>query len=168
LNTPYPRVLFALGIRHVGETVAKTIAKEFRSIEELINAEPEKLTEVREIGPRIAASIRNYFTDSENLDIINRLRIKGVKFNAGTIEKKTGTNLEGKTIVISGVFLKHSRDEYKDLIEKNGGKNSSSVSGNTSFILAGDNMGQSKKDKATELGIPLINETDFLRIIGDI
>jgi DNA ligase (NAD+) len=167
LNTPYPRVLFALGIRHVGETVAKTIAKEFSSIEELINADPEKLTQVREIGPRIAASIRNYFSDPENLEIINRLRIKGIKFKSEMAEVKTGTKLEGKTIVISGVFQKYSRDEYKDLIEKNGGKNSSSVSGNTSFILAGENMGQSKKDKADELGIQLINEAEFLRILGE-
>jgi DNA ligase (NAD+) len=169
VNTPYPRVLFALGIRHVGETVAKTIASQFRTIDELINADPEKLTVVREIGPKIAASIVSYFSDKENLEIIGRLRAAGIKlFNESDSEptKKSG-KLEGRIIVISGIFEKHSRDEYIGLIEKHGGKNSSSVSGKTSFILAGENMGQSKKEKAEELGVPLKNETDFLKEIGE-
>lgn len=167
LKTPYHRVLFALGIRHVGETVAKTLAKEFSSIEDLINADIARLTNVREIGPKIAASIQTYFTDIENIEIITRLRGKGIRFSAEKTERKMGTNLEGKSIVISGVFLKHTRDEYKDIIERNGGKNTTSVSGNTSFILAGENMGESKREKATELGVPLINESEFLRIIGE-
>lgn len=167
VETPYHRVLFAIGIRHVGETVAKTLAKEFSSIDEIINADPERLTSVREIGPKIAASIRSYFSDQGNIDIINRLKIKGIRFSEEKAEVKKGALLEGKTIVISGVFVKHSRDEYKELIEINGGKNVTSVSGNTSFILAGENMGQSKKEKADELGVPLVSEMDFLKIIGE-
>ena len=166
-ETPYHRVLFALGIRHVGETVAKTISSKFPAIDDLINADQEQLTSVNEIGPKIAASIVSYFSDKENIEIINRLKLKGIRFNA---EKNTGAKgsiLEGKTIVISGVFEKHSREEYKELIEKNGGKNSSSVSGNTSYILAGENMGESKKDKAGTLGVPLLSEIEFLKIIGE-
>ncbi len=167
VETPYHRVLFAIGIRHVGETVAKTLAKEFNNIDDLINAEFEQLTAVNEIGPKIAASIKGYFSDEANIALINRLRINGIKFS-GEKASVTSTNLlSGKTIVISGVFSKHTRDEYKDIIEKNGGKNASSVSGNTSFILAGESMGQSKKEKAEELGIELISETDFLKIIGE-
>jgi DNA ligase (NAD+) len=167
LKTPYHRVLFALGIRHVGETVAKTIAKEFKSIDELINADIEKLTDVHEIGPKIASGIQTYFSDTENLEIIARLKSKGIRFSEEKTESLSGTSLDGKSIVISGVFLKHTRDEYKDIIERNGGKNTSSVSGNTSFILAGDNMGESKREKALELGVPMISETEFLRIIGE-
>lgn len=167
VETPYNRVLFAIGIRHVGETVAKTLAKEFSIIDELIKADIDQLTSVREIGPKIAASIKSYFADEGNIEIINRLKIKGIRFSQDKAEENTGSLLEGKSIVISGVFAKHSRDEYKELIEKNGGKNVSSVSGNTSFILAGENMGQSKKEKAEELGVPLVNELEFLKIIGE-
>lgn len=167
IDTPYHRVLFALGIRHVGETVAKTISGRFRSIDDLIKANPEQLTSVREIGPKIATSIIAYFSDNENLEIINRLRLVGIKFSDNKNPSLTSNTLEGKTIVISGLFQKHSRDKYKELIEKNGGRNSMSVSGNTSFILAGENMGQSKKEKALELGVPLLNEIEFLKIIGE-
>jgi DNA ligase (NAD+) len=166
INTPYSRVLFALGIRHVGETVAKTIAAKFRTIEELINADIGQLTGVNEIGPKIAASIVSYFADADNIEMIRRLREAGIKFNSDTVSSVTGNALAGKTIVISGVFEKYSREEYKEMIENNGGKNSSSVSGSTSFILAGENMGQSKKEKAAELGVPLVNESEFLKIIG--
>jgi DNA ligase (NAD+) len=166
IDTPYHRVLFALGIRHVGETVAKTIAGRFSTIDDLINADIEKLTGIYEIGPKIAASIVAYFSDEDNLEMIRRLKMAGIKFRDENQAIKTGNYLEGKVIVISGVFHKHSRDEYKNLIEKNGGKNSTSVSGNTSFILAGENMGQSKKEKADELGVPMISESDFLKIIG--
>ena len=166
IDTPYQRVLFALGIRHVGETVAKTIAGRFSTIDDLINADIEKLTGVYEIGPKIAASIVAYFSDVGNLEMIKRLKLAGIKFRDENRTTKTGYSLEGKVIVISGVFSEYSRDEYKDLIEKNGGKNSSSVSGNTSFILAGENMGQSKKEKADELGVPMISESEFLKIIG--
>jgi DNA ligase (NAD+) len=166
IDTPYHRVLFALGIRHVGETVAKTIAGRFSTIDDLINADIEKLTGVYEIGPKIAASIVTYFSDEDNLEMIRRLKLAGIKFRDENQATKTDNSLEGKVIVISGVFHEHSRDEYKDLIGKNGGKNSTSVSGNTSFILAGENMGQSKKEKADELGVPMISESDFLKIIG--
>lgn len=166
IDAPYHRVLFALGIRHVGETVAKTIAGRFSTIDDLINADIEKLTGVYEIGPKIAASIVAYFSDKDNIEMIKRLKLAGIKFRDENQATKTGNSLEGKVIVISGVFHEHNRDEYKDLIEKNGGKNSTSVSGNTSFILAGENMGQSKKEKADELGVPMISESDFLKIIG--
>jgi DNA ligase (NAD+) len=165
-NTPYHRVLFALGIRHVGETVAKTISKRFSNIDELINADPLKLTSIPEIGPKIAASIISYFSDSENLEIIDRLKSAGIKFAADEKNIRKDNILEGKNIVISGVFRKHSRDEYKEMIESNGGKNPASVSGNTSYILAGENMGQSKKEKADKLGIPIVSEDEFLKILG--
>jgi DNA ligase (NAD+) len=167
VETPYHRVLYALGIRHVGETVAKTISAKFNSIDELINADPEQLISVREIGPKIASSIIAYFADKENIEIINRLRSAGIRFSSDKESNLKGNSLEGKIIVISGVFAKHNRDEYKRIIETNGGKNSTSVSGNTSFILAGENMGQSKKEKAQELGIPLVSESEFLKIIGE-
>lgn len=166
-NVPYHRVLFALGIRHVGETVAKTLSKEFGSIEELISADSEKLKGVREIGPKIAGSIISYFEDEENRDIIRRLKTYGLRFSGMPPVAASTGKLEGKIIVISGVFAGHTREEYKDMIEKNGGKNASSISGNTSFILAGDNIGPSKKEKATELGIPLVVESEFLRMIGE-
>jgi DNA ligase (NAD+) len=167
IYVPYHRVLFALGIRHVGETVAKTLAREFRTIDDLMSANPDHLTIVNEIGPKIAASIINYFSDNENIEIINRLKLHGITFSEESRTTATSGILEGKTIVISGVFLKHSREEYKEIIEKNGGKNSSSVSSITSFILAGDNMGPSKKEKAAEAGVSIISEEEFLKIIGE-
>ena len=165
IDTPYRRVLFALGIRHVGETVAKTIAWRFKTIDDLINAGIDQLTSVYEIGPKIASSIVSYFSDNDNLEMIKRLKSVGIRFSEMSEPTLTGNLLKGKIIVISGVFKEHSREEYKELIEKNGGKNSTSVSGNTSFILAGDDMGQSKKEKADELGIPMISESEFLKII---
>jgi DNA ligase (NAD+) len=165
IDTPYRRVLFALGIRHVGETVAKTIAWRFKTIDDLINAGIDQLTSVYEIGPKIAASIVSYFSDNDNLEMIKRLKSVGIRFSEMSEPTLTGNLLKGKIIVISGVFKEHSREKYKELIEKNGGKNSTSVSGNTSFILAGDDMGQSKKEKADELGIPMISESEFLKII---
>ena len=165
IDTPYPRVLFALGIRHVGETVAKTIASRFRTIDELINADLEQLTSVYEIGPKIAASIVAYFSDADNLEMIKRLKSTGIRFSNEIENSLAGSSLDGKIIVISGTFQEHSRDEYKEMIERNGGRSSTSVSGNTSFILAGENMGQSKKEKAEELGIPMIGESDFLKLI---
>lgn len=165
-DTPYHRVLFALGIRHVGETVAKTISREFTSIDDLISASEEQLTEVAEIGPKIAASIVSYFRDPENIELIDRLKSHGIKFSSKPERVSEDNKLQGKTIVISGVFRHHSREEYKELIEKYGGKNASSVSGNTSFILSGENMGESKREKAVSLGIPMISEDDFLKEIG--
>ena len=166
IDTPYHRVLFALGIRHVGETVAKTISGRFRNIDDLISADIEQLTSVYEIGPKIAASIVAYFSDGDNLEMIERLKSTGIKFSNENETSGTSKSLEGKIIVISGTFHEHSREEYKEMIEMNGGKNSTSVSGNTSFIIAGENMGQSKKEKAKEIGVPMINESEFLKIIG--
>ncbi len=166
-ETPYHRVLFALGIRHVGETVAKTLSREFKTIDDLINASQEQLTDVAEIGPKIAASIVSYFLDSENIELIERLKSHGIKFSGEPDSGPSGNILQGKTIVISGVFQVHSRDEYKEMIERLGGRNASSVSGSTSFILSGENMGESKKEKALALGIPLVSEDEFLKITGE-
>ena len=167
LSTPYHRVLYALGIRHVGETVARTIAGRFRSIDELMKADPEQLTSIREIGPRIASSIISFFADEDNVLLINRLRSTGINFAEEEKTAVVSNSLAGKSIVISGVFQKHSRDEYKEIIEKNGGKNVSSISSSTSFILAGENMGPSKREKAIQLGIPLMSETQFLKLINE-
>lgn len=167
LNVPYSRVLFALGIRHVGETVAKTIVKTFPSIDELMAADFEKLTDTREIGPKIASSIISFFADEDNISIINRLKKSGLRFREDEIKKPVSGKLAGKTIVISGVFSQHTREEYKEIIEKNGGRNATSLSGNTSFLLAGENMGPSKKEKAEELGVPLMDEKDFLKLIDE-
>lgn len=166
VNVPYHRVLFALGIRHVGETVAKTLAKEFKSIDELLSADYESLTNVHEIGPKIATSIIDFFRDEENITIIRRLKSSGIRFSREESDIKGGL-LEGKSIVISGVFSKHSRDEYKELIEMHGGKNTTSVSAGTSFLLAGENMGPAKKMKADKLGIKLLTEEEFLKIINE-
>jgi DNA ligase (NAD+) len=166
VNVPYPRMIFALGIRHVGETVAKTLATRFLSLDELMTADQDILTGVREIGPKIASSIIAYFSDQENIEIVRRLKSAGIKMTGDIKSQDTGKSLIGKNIVISGVFSRHTRDEYKELIEKNGGKNSSSISGSTSFILAGDNMGPSKREKAEALGIKILNEEEFLKIIG--
>jgi DNA ligase (NAD+) len=167
LDTPYHRVLFALGIRHVGETVARIIASEFTSIDDLINADSEQLMNTREIGPKIASSIIAFFEDPDNIHIINRLKSYGIRFTSDEKPAFTGERLKGKSILISGVFNKHSREEYKKIIERNGGRNVSSISGNTSFILAGENMGPSKRLKAEELGVPLISEYEFLKLIGE-
>jgi len=167
LETPYHRVLFALGIRHVGETVAKTIASRFPSIDDLMKADNEQLKGIREIGPKIASSIVAFFSDPDNIVIISRLRSFGINFSGDKKIDITGDKLKGKSILISGVFAKHSREEYKYLIEKNGGRNVSALSGNTSFILAGENMGPSKRSKAEEAGVPLMSESEFLKLIGE-
>ena len=166
-RVPYQNVLFALGIRHVGETIAKTLSKEFRTIDELMAADSETLTAVNEIGPKIAGSIIGWFANEENKEIIRRLKSYGMKFSAEHSGSMLSDKLNGQIIVISGVFNKHSRDAYKDIIEKNGGKNSSSISANTTFVLAGENMGPSKKEKAIELGIAMVNEDEFLKLIGE-
>jgi DNA ligase (NAD+) len=166
VNVPYHRCLYALGIRHVGETVAKTIARRFRSIDDLMNASLEAITAVREIGPKIAASILTYFADEENRVIIGRLKAAGISLSDTSAQVAGGISLAGKTIVISGSFTRHTREEYKDMIENHGGKNAGSISKSTSFILAGENMGPAKKDKAQELGIPMLSEDEFLKIIS--
>lgn len=163
---PYERVLFALGIRFVGETVAKKVAKAFPSIEELEQANLEKLIQVDEIGEKIAQSIILYFANEKNKALIERLKAAGVQMKAEEIDTSDHTTkLEGQSIVISGVFTHHSRDEYKELIEKHGGKNVGSISSKTSFILAGENMGPSKLEKAQKLGIQIMNEDEFLALI---
>jgi len=167
LSVPYNRVLYALGIRHVGETVAKTIASRFSSIDELMMADLETLTGVNEIGPKIATSIISFFADRDNISIINRLKQYGLKFREDARKGIESDRLKGKVIVISGIFQRRTRDEYKELIEKHGGKNSSSISASTTFILAGENMGPAKKDKAEQLGVVMINENEFLKLIGE-
>ena len=165
-EVPFERVLFALGIRFVGETTAKTLAKAFRSIDKLASASLDDLMQVDEIGARIAESIIRYFADEKNREQIERLREAGVQLEMEELDLSEYTDkLAGKSIVISGVFTHHSRDEYKEIIEKNGGKNVGSISKKTSFILAGDNMGPAKLEKANKLGIPIMNEEDFLRLI---
>lgn len=167
LNVPFERVVFAIGIRFVGETTAKLIARRFRSMEALSTATLAELTDTEGIGPAIAGSIVRFFKDEKNLDIIHRLAEAGVKMETGEEAQPKSDKLTGKTIVISGVFTRHSRDEYKALIERHGGKNSGSISSKTSFILAGDNMGPAKLEKANKLGVEIINEEDFLQIIGE-
>ena len=166
-QVPWSRVLFALGIRMVGETTAKKIAKRFRSIDALQWASKEELTAIEDVGEQIADNIVAYFADMRNLEIITRLQAAGVQLASNEPEAAASVPqvLEGKTIVISGTFAEHSRDEYKQMIEDYGGKNSGSVSKKTDFILAGDNMGPAKLDKARELGVRIINEQEFLQMI---
>lgn len=168
LKIPFPRVLFALGIRHVGETVAKTLARNFGSVENLEKASPEELMEIDEIGDKIAASIMAWFREDDNRELIRRLSEYGIRMSAQTDTVRGSDKLKGKIIVISGVFNNYSRDELKSLIEEHGGKNVSSISSKTSFILGGDNMGQSKRAKADELGIEIITEADFLKLINNL
>jgi DNA ligase (NAD+) len=166
LAVPFERLLFALGIRFVGATVAKRLARSFRNIDALMSATMQQLVAVEDIGERIATSVLNYFANDKNRELIERLRAAGLKLEVDE-ELLQGSSeiLKGKSIVISGVFTHHSRDEYKEMIEKNGGKNVGSVSKSTSFILAGDNMGPSKLEKAQKLGVPLMNEDDFLAML---
>ena len=166
LQIPFERVLFALGIRFVGATVAKRLARAFKNIDNLMNASFGDLTAVDEIGERIAAAVTAYFANESNRELVERLKGFGLCFEVS--EEEAGQHsdlLKGQSIVISGVFMHHSRDEYKDIIEKNGGKNVGSVSKSTSFILAGDNMGPSKLEKAQKLGVRIVNEDEFLAML---
>lgn len=166
-DVSFERVLFALGIRFVGETVAKKIAKSFANIEELEQADMTTLTNIDEIGEKIAQSIVSYFANASNRQLVERLKEAGLQFSRSEEDLSGYTDkLSGQSIVISGVFQHHSRDEYKALIEKNGGKNSGSISSKTSFILAGDNMGPTKLEKAQRLGIKIMNEDEFLELIS--
>ena len=165
-QVPWARVLFALGIRMVGETTAKKIARRFPSIELLQWATVEQLTAIEDVGEQIANNIIAYFNTLSNLEIINRLREAGVQMESAEEEQAPQSNkLEGKSIVVSGVFAQHSRDEYKAMIEANGGKNVGSVSKKTSFILAGENMGPEKRKKAESLGVEILTEEQFLELI---
>ena len=166
-EVPFERVLFALGIRFVGETVAKKIAKSFNDIDELENANLKKLINIDEIGEKIAQSILTYFANPLNRELIERLKSTGLQLYRREEDLSGYTDkLAGQSIVISGVFTHHSRDEYKELIEKNGGKKVSSISAKTSFILAGENMGPAKLEKAHKLGIKLMSEDEFLTLIS--
>jgi DNA ligase (NAD+) len=164
---PFERVLFALGIRYVGETVAKKLAKHYKTIDALKNASEEELTTVDEIGERIAQSVVSFFAFQENIETIERLKNYGVQLEISAEKLANQTDvLQGNTFVVSGVFTKVSRDELKKLIEDNGGKVSSSISSKTNYVVAGDNMGPSKKTKAESLGVSIISEDDFLQMIS--
>ncbi len=166
VNIPFERVLYALGIRYVGETVAKKLVRHYKSIEAIIEASEEDLVNVDEIGTKIAESVRAFFSSEDNIYIVNRLKGFDVQLEISSEQLIGQTNiLEGQSIVVSGVFESLSRNELKKLIEDNGGKVSSSISSKTSFIVAGDNMGPSKKQKAEKLNIKLISEKEFLQRI---
>ncbi len=167
VEVPFERVLFALGIRFVGEIAAKTLARKFKNIDTLMSATAEQLLETDGIGKVIAESLINYFASEENRALIERLKEAGLQFTLSEEQLSAhSTTLQGQSIVISGVFAHHSRDEYKRIIEQHGGKNVGSISGKTSFILAGDNMGPSKLEKAEKLGVRIVSEDKFLAMIG--
>lgn len=162
----FERVLFALGIRFVGETVAKKLARSIKNIDTLMTATKEELMAIDEIGEKIAESIIHFFSSEKNRELVERLKAAGLKMEMDAEETAALSNiLEGQSVVISGVFAVHSRDEYKDIIEKHGGKNVGSISKKTSFILAGENMGPSKLEKAQKLGIRIMDENEFLKLI---
>jgi len=165
-EVPFERVVFALGIRFVGETIAKKLAYAFKTIEALEQATFEELIAVDEIGERIAQSVVLYFKDPLNVEMVTRLKEAGLQMSLSEEKLQAhGTSLSGFSVVISGTFSLHSRDEYKTLIERNGGKNVGSVSSKTSFILAGENMGPEKLKKAENLGVRLVDEVTFLEMI---
>ncbi len=165
-KVPFARVIFALSISYVGETIAKVLARNVHSIDRLMEMSALELSAIPEIGPKIAESIVEYFSIPSNREVIKRLRDAGLQFEESAEElSEHSDRLVGKKIVISGVFSKHSRDEYKAMIEQNGGKNVSSISKATSYVLAGDNMGPSKLQKAQKLGVPIINEDEFLEML---
>jgi len=166
-SVPFERVLFALSIPYVGETTAKKVARSVRSIDRLMAMRQEELESIEDVGPRIAEFIIEYFSIDANRNIIDRLRQHGLQFEiAEDSDADTGTQLAGKSIVISGVFAHHSRDEYKQMIERHGGKNVGSISRKTDFVLAGENMGPAKLEKARTLGIPVIDEDTFLEMLN--
>ncbi len=165
-NVPWARVLFALGIRMVGETTAKKIARKYNTIDALQWATAEQLCAIEDVGPQIAENIVKYFEDIRNLEILDRLRKAGLQMEGEAEPEPTSDKLAGLSIVISGTFSHHSRDEYKAMIEENGGKNVGSVSKKTSFILAGENMGPEKRKKAEDLGIRLMTEDEFLELVN--
>ena len=165
-QVPWARVLFALGIRMVGETTAKKIAKKYNTIDTLMWATAEQLCAIEDVGPQIAENIVKYFEDIRNLELLDRLRKAGLQMEGEAAPEPTSDKLAGMSIVISGTFAHHSRDEYKAIIEQNGGKNVGSVSKKTSFILAGENMGPEKRKKAEDLGIRLMTEDEFLEMMN--
>ena len=167
LSVPFERVVFALGIRLVGETSAKILARHFKNIDALMTATLDQLTQIDGIGEVMAKSVISYFHTPENVEIVERLRAYGLQMSLSEEQMSSATNiLAGKSIVISGVFQKHSRDEYKAMIEQNGGKNTGSISAKTTMVLAGENMGPAKLQKAEKLGVKIINEEEFLEMIA--
>lgn len=164
-SVPFARVLFGLGIRFVGETTAKYMAAHFKSLDAVMAADKEALMESDEVGDKIAESIIGYFADPVNITILERLRTAGLQFETEVAERKSDV-LAGKNVVVSGKFLLHSRDELKALIELHGGKNQSGVSSNTDFIVAGENMGPAKLQKAEKLGVNILSEEEFVALIG--
>ena len=168
ITIPFERVLYAIGIRFVGETVAKKLAKHYKNIDALSQATLMDLILVDEIGDRIAQSVINFFENKENRIIIERLKSYGVQFEIIEKINPNATNkLSGKTFVVSGVFEKFSRDDLKKAIEDNGGKVGSSISAKTDYVVAGDNMGPAKLEKANKLNIPIISEDDFMSLINE-
>jgi DNA ligase (NAD+) len=166
-ETGFERVLYAIGIRFVGETVAKKLAAHFGSIDSIMRATFEELKESEEIGEKIAGSILEFFKEPKNQEIIRRLKEKGLHFETREEEKKLKSEkLKGMTFVVSGTFEKFSRDEIKKEIEAHGGKNAGSISSKTTFVMAGENMGPEKMKKAVSLNIPVISEAEFLRMIA--
>lgn len=167
-NVPFARVLFALGIKYVGETTAKLIAKAMGNIDNIISASVEELTDIEEVGSKIAISIKDFFSDERNISIINKLKEYGLQFEQEKQSEESDSQiLSGKSIVVSGVFSSMSRDEIKQLIEDHGGKNVSSISSKTSFVVAGDKMGPEKRKKAESLGIEIKSEAEFLEMINN-
>ena len=161
----FEKVLFGLGIRHVGETVAKTLAENVKSIDNLIKMSSEEIESINDIGPEIANSLIDYFSNQENIKLINSLKESGLNFEFE--EKQKDSNIfENMIFVVSGTFENFSRKEIKDIVEKNGGKNASSISKNTTFVLAGNNMGPSKKEKAEKIGIKIITEINFIKMLN--
>ncbi|MFN5460807.1 MAG: NAD-dependent DNA ligase LigA [Bacteroidota bacterium] len=166
-EVPFERVLFALGIRHVGETTAKKIAKKVKNLDALMQMSLEDLENIEEVGGVIAQSLKDYFSNEQNIQMINKLKSHGLKFELSAEQISNATDkLKGLTIVISGTFERHSRDELKELIENNGGKNSGSISKKTSYLLAGENMGPEKLKKAESLGVKIISEKDFEELLS--
>jgi DNA ligase (NAD+) len=163
---PFPRVLYALGIRYVGETVARKLAHAFGNIDALMEADQEALVEVDEIGERIAQSVIAYFGNEAHREMTERLRQYGLRLTAAPEGQEVKQTLAGKSFVVSGVFASHSREEIKALIEQHGGRNTGSVSAKTDYLLAGENMGPSKREKAEKLGISIISEQEFLAMIS--
>lgn len=163
-SQPFEKVLFGLGIRYVGETVSKKLAKAFITMDCIIDASYESLVETDEIGEKIAQSIREFIEDEKNIILLEKLKVAGVRFEKEH-EVKASSILEAQTVVISGTFERYSRNEMKKLIEENGGKNGSSISKKTNLLVAGANMGPSKLKKAIDLGVVIIDEADFLKKI---
>jgi DNA ligase (NAD+) len=165
-QVPFARVLFALGIRYVGETVAKRLSSKLKSMQALMTASVEELMSIDEIGESIAQSLVAYFAQDENKQLIADLQEIGLQMEVDEQMQQAGSEaLKGKTIVISGTFTAFSRDELKNIIELHGGKNTGSISKNTSFIVAGENMGPAKKEKADALGVPMLSEQEFIELI---